>query len=61
MFSLRVKYSFGAGKGWKPDMTGELAWLARARSRGINPRDIIADLMQGGVSLYNIHFVMINL
>jgi len=37
-----------SGKGWKPDCTGELAWLARARSRGINPRDIISDLMQGG-------------
>eukprot|EP00088_Acartia_fossae_P063992 TRINITY_DN7849_c0_g1_i11.p1 TRINITY_DN7849_c0_g1~~TRINITY_DN7849_c0_g1_i11.p1 ORF type:complete len:645 (-),score=148.26 TRINITY_DN7849_c0_g1_i11:618-2552(-) len=39
-----------SGKGWKPDMSGELGWLARARSRGIDPRDVISDLMQGGDS-----------
>jgi len=40
-----------SGHDWKPNMTGKLAWLHRAMSRGEDPRLILLDLLPGGSSI----------
>jgi len=44
--SMLSGISGSSGKDWKPDMTGNVGWLARAMARGADPREIVSELFQ---------------